>query len=45
MMRATTNMVRAARAMVNMMRVPDNKESEGGKDHGIGNKSGVQQRG
>ncbi len=41
MMRAMTKMTRAARAMVTMMRVPGNKEGEGGKGSGVDNKGGV----
>ncbi len=37
-MRATTKMVRAARAMVTTMMVPGNKDGKGGEGHGIGNK-------
>ncbi len=45
MMRATTKMVRGARAMVTTKRVPGNKEGKGGKGHGIGNKGSVQRSG
>ncbi len=42
MMRATTKMARAARAMMTTIRVPVNKEGKGGKGHGVGNKGGMQ---
>ncbi len=42
MMRATTKIARAARAMVTTKRVSGNREGEGGKGHGIGNEGGVQ---
>ncbi len=45
MMRATTKIARAARAMMTTKRVPGNKEGEGGKGHGIGNEGGMQRRG
>jgi hypothetical protein len=45
MMRATTKMGRAARAMVKTKRVPGNREGEGDKGHGIDNEGGVQRRG
>ncbi len=45
MMRATTKIARAARAMVTTKRVPGNREGEGGKGHGIGDEGGVQRRG
>ncbi len=41
MMRAITKRVRAARAMVMVMRVPGNKEGEGGKGNGVGDEGGV----
>ncbi len=45
MMRATTKMARVLSAMVTTKRVPGNKEGNGGKGHGVGNKGGMQQRG
>jgi hypothetical protein len=45
MMRAMTKRERAARAMVMAMRVLGNKEGEGGKGHGVGNKGNVHQKG
>ncbi len=36
MMRETTKIARAARAMVTTKRVPGNREGKGGKGHGIG---------
>ncbi len=42
MMRATTKIARAARAMVTTKRVPGNREGKGGKGHGIGDEGGVQ---
>ncbi len=42
MMRATTKIARAARAMVTTKRVPGNREGKGGKDHGNGDEGGVQ---
>ncbi len=37
-----TKRVRAARAMMTAMRVVGDKEGEGGKGHGVGNKCGMQ---
>jgi hypothetical protein len=45
MMWATMMMARVARVMVTAKRVPGNKEGKGGKDHGIGDEGGMQQRG
>ncbi len=42
MMRAATKRVRAARAMVTVMRVVGNKEGKGGKGNGVGDKGGMQ---
>ncbi len=45
MMRVTTKIARAARAMVTTKRVRGNREGEGGKGHGIDDEGGMQQRG
>ncbi len=45
MMRAKMKRARVARAVVMAMRVPDNKEGEGGKGNGIGKEGGMGQRG
>ncbi len=42
---AVTKRARMARAMVTAMRVPVDKEGEGGMGHGIGNEGGVRRRG
>ncbi len=42
MIRGTTKIARAARAMVTTKRVPSNRECEGGKGHGVGNEGGMQ---
>jgi hypothetical protein len=41
MMRATMKRARAARAIVMALRVPSDKEGEGGKGHGVCNEGGV----
>ncbi len=45
MVMAVTKSVRMARAMVMAMRVPVDKEGEGGTGHDIGNEGGVRRRG
>ncbi len=42
---AATKRARMVRAMVTAMRVPVDKEGEGGTGHGVGDKGGVRRRG
>ncbi len=42
---AVTKRARMARAMVTAMRVPVDKEGEGGTGHGVGAEGGMQRRG
>jgi hypothetical protein len=44
MVMAVTKRARMARAMVTAMRVPVDKDGEGGTGHGVGNEGGVRQR-